>query len=554
MLPLVSALPKVVFHLQCVTREIIVWPECYAIVFFARQTELTLPSRCVLGFLNSTGLGEVLLVMTLYDTIARTAGQTTGSRAHLVTADVDLFNRPVLTAHVTTGVGTAKERRSVLGALRGANTGMKCRLKQHQQQKFEAARTLEDFVGRYGQSEIVFDPTQVVSRTRALVTLACDIRTAFNSDEVIGTYLDAEARTIYVVLDPSRFFTDHKITGGDILAAEARTKDAISTYLENDACIARNVLLSFEMPPMALVPVDKASFFDLGDVAKSKFGRLNMGAVVALVSAFGATSLAADPAVSGFNAKLSIDGSTTRDDIIGDNDTTLLSGSATMPLGERFGFQLDGVLGSTNGDNVQGLGGHLFWRDPSVALVGLTFGIADIDRGAAATDQKLRQIGAEAEFYINDFTIYASAGRQSGDNVLEGTYGALGLGWYATDNLELALDLSTTPDNDSITTVGLEWQPAFNAANNISIFADASVGSNDFESYSVGFRMYFGGSRTTLAGRHRYDDPKDNIARNLVRYRPNSLGNGTPSAPDVSSPYGVMLPGLGDVMLGSYTE
>ncbi len=477
---------------------------------------------------------------TLQDTVARIAGQTTGSRAHLVTIERGMFNQPVLTAHVTTGVGSAKERRSVLAALRGADTGMKCRLRQHQQRKLEGARTLEDFIARYGAAEIVFDPTKVVSRTAALVGFAHDIRRAFTVDELIGTYWDAKERTAYIVLDPKCFFSDARIKGADIIDAEARAKDAIATYLENDACIARHILLSFEMPAGALVPVDTASFFDLGDVAKAKNGRLKFGAVAALIGAFGATSLAAEPAVSGFNGKLSLETSTTTDDVLGNNDANLLSGSVTMPLGERFGFQLDGVVGSNNSDDVAGIGGHLFWRDPSVALVGLTFGVADIDRGSAATDQKLRQIGAELEYYIDDFTVYASLGRQTGDNVLEGTYGSLGLGWYATENLALSLDFSSNPDTDFISTLGVEWQPAFNAANNVSIFADASVGSDDFESFGVGFRMYFGGSGTTLAGRHRFDDPKDNVVRNLIRQRPNSFGNGTPRVIVSPDPYGGM--------------
>ena len=163
---------------------------------------------------------------------ARTATDTGKSRAHLVTLERGFLNKPILTAHVSTDVGTAKDRRSVLASLRKANTGMATRLKKHRQSKLEAAQTLEDFVGRYGDAEIVYDPTQVVSRIRALVGLAKNLRATFTSEELIGTYWDATQRCAYIVLDHTRYFTDRKIQSIDIKSAEDRAK-AVIHYFEH---------------------------------------------------------------------------------------------------------------------------------------------------------------------------------------------------------------------------------------------------------------------------------------------------------------------------------
>ncbi|MFY9210681.1 MAG: hypothetical protein WAO69_06105 [Aestuariivita sp.] len=78
------------------------------------------------------------------------------------------------------------------------------------------------------------------------------------------------------------------------------------------------------------------------------------------------------------------------------------------------------------------------------------------------------------------------------------------------------MDFAKTPDYDNITTLGVEWQTGFGAAKNVTVFADASTGSNDHDRITVGFRMYFGGGSKPLADRHRRDDPMRNITMDIV--------------------------------------
>ncbi|MFY9210682.1 MAG: hypothetical protein WAO69_06110, partial [Aestuariivita sp.] len=239
------------------------------------------------------------------------------------------------------------------------------------------------------------------------------------SEELIGTYWDATQRCAYIVLDHTRYFTDRKIQSIDIKSAEDRAKAVIQDYLNTEGCIAQTVLLSFEMPKTSLVPVDRTSFLDIADVVSKRRG-LSLAAVAALVGAVGATSVAAEPAVSQINSKLSFQSTAHSNNVGTDIGAGVLAGSVTFPVGVRYGFQIDGALGKDGGDELAGLGGHLFWRDPSVAMVGLIFGTVDINRDGAALDQRTDRIGLELEYYVEDFTVYAMAGRQSGRNILEG--------------------------------------------------------------------------------------------------------------------------------------
>ncbi len=73
---------------------------------------------------------------------------------------------------------------------------------------------------------------------------------------------------------------------------------------------------------------------------------LAVAAVAApLASAVGADDHTDGPAVSGFNTKFSAEGGEYDDEGAG-----LAQGSLTTPLGHAFGFQLDGALGTIDGE------------------------------------------------------------------------------------------------------------------------------------------------------------------------------------------------------------
>ena len=72
------------------------------------------------------------------------------------------------------------------------------------------------------------------------------------------------------------------------------------------------------------------------------------------------------PAVDGINGKIDGYGG-------GANHTNGFyggTGSLSVPLAQQWGAQFDGGVGSDEGIGWLGGAGHLFWRDPSIGLLG----------------------------------------------------------------------------------------------------------------------------------------------------------------------------------------
>jgi len=79
-------------------------------------------------------------------------------------------------------------------------------------------------------------------------------------------------------------------------------------------------------------------------------------------------SAADEPAVSALNAKLGAQGGS-----LDGMATGIGFGSFTTPLGHSFGVQVDAGAGSVDSKTYWSTGAHLFWRAPSVGLLGLTY-------------------------------------------------------------------------------------------------------------------------------------------------------------------------------------
>ena len=101
------------------------------------------------------------------------------------------------------------------------------------------------------------------------------------------------------------------------------------------------------------------------------------------------------PAVSGLNGKIAVYGGYQEDEI-DDGGIFGVLGSVSVPLGHRFGFQLDGQVAAVEDDVFGRLGGHLFWRDPSKGLVGVYGAVEGYDD----IDMDAWRIALEAEAYI----------------------------------------------------------------------------------------------------------------------------------------------------------
>ncbi|MEL6200960.1 MAG: hypothetical protein AAFR39_01240 [Pseudomonadota bacterium] len=201
-------------------------------------------------------------------------------------------------------------------------------------------------------------------------------------------------------------------------------------------------------------------------------------------------------------------------------DAGYVQGAVSAPLGQRFGVQIDagylnGAIDRTSPlDNVDvsafAIGGHLFWRDPSIGLLGIYGHYADYDYGIETDtiDVRNTRVAAEGEAYLGQFTAKAMAGADFLDVERVGQEEYLYLsgevGYYVTDNFRVygGVDHSF---NQTAGTVGAEAM--FDTGGiSPSVFASASF-SNDTTSVQAGFSIYFGSNSKSLIRRHREDDP-----------------------------------------------
>lgn len=209
----------------------------------------------------------------------------------------------------------------------------------------------------------------------------------------------------------------------------------------------------------------------------------------------------AGQAVSGLNGKIGYSHGNMDSDP-GNN----LNGSFSLPVGQQFGFQADGLYTRVSSRDFYGTGGHFFWRDSDRGLVGLNVGI--IDEITITSYQG----GLETEWYLQDFTLGFQAGwskihYDTGRVPFINThttkfYGDVELGYYPFDDLKIAAGYTYAFDNHLA--LGLiEYQTPVPG---LSLYADVACGEHGYEHALFGIRFYFG-KKKRLKLRHREDDP-----------------------------------------------
>lgn len=510
-----------------------------------------------------------------FDSAALSACKTSAARPHLAVSHKDIFGRNVLTIHAAKSTSTKRDRDALRSRVNGT-CDSRVRVRAVSDRALSGARCLEQLISGCAKGDIAFDPTGAFSRSLALVNYARSVRDTLGSERVAGVFWQAEWRTVYVVLNHKAYISDRKMQIADLAAAETASREALKKICGDE--YIRALRIGFELPAAVLVPVDRASMPSINSslAGLAKFAKVP--ALALMVGAGVAGHAAADdamgqrPAVSGINGKIAIIGGLGNDfptsaqftnyenvknPTIENTSTFLGAGSLTLPIGNPFGFQLDGLAGTTrNGlpqgaqsnneklgsQTVLGVGAHLFWRDPKMGLAGLTASYNHFSKLSDASDQEwfrgsyggellpersVTRVGVEGELYLDQFTIGANAGWQvinlefsdyvkaNSTNVpkdkSDGLYGGINFSWYATDNLMLSAGVAADHNTDYVASAGVEWAPALNSFHGLSVFADTSFGDNDYVSGMVGLRFYFGDNKS-LKERHRYDDPVNNLA------------------------------------------
>lgn len=210
------------------------------------------------------------------------------------------------------------------------------------------------------------------------------------------------------------------------------------------------------------------------------------------------------PAVSGVNGKFEVLGGMTDTPADGTNGVYGVTGSLSVPLGDRLGFQ--GDLAATSINGMAGFGGaaHLFTRNPDQYLLGIT--------GAVATRNgaTIYGIGPEAELYLGNFSLEAFGGfaRLNQDKMPDdsGVFAFADLAWYPTDNWRVALGGASVLGYNSVD-FSTEYQvPGIGT----SLTGKVRIGEDGAKTATAGVKFYFGGeSSKSLIDRHRQDDPQN---------------------------------------------
>jgi hypothetical protein len=206
------------------------------------------------------------------------------------------------------------------------------------------------------------------------------------------------------------------------------------------------------------------------------------------------------PAVSALNGKWELDaGGSTYGSVF------RAAGSLSLPVSNTIGIQGDFTLGSTGGLVTGGAALHVFTRDPSRYLLGVTGG------GVATANANLWAIGPEAELYAGRFSLeawggVATANFSSPSSTSSGGFFIGDLAYYPTDDWRLSVGVSSVL-GDTKLRLGTEYL-FHNTQMPLSLTADARLGSSG-SVVTVGLKGYFGGndSNKSLINRHRQDDP-----------------------------------------------
>ena len=210
----------------------------------------------------------------------------------------------------------------------------------------------------------------------------------------------------------------------------------------------------------------------------------------------------ANTAVSEINGKI--------DSAYGNLDSTdawINGGSFSAPVAEAFGVQLDALYADIGEDDFGGIGGHFFWRDNELGLVGLTAG------GIWSNDIESYEISLEGEYYYGLLTFGAKAGYTAieYDNPVpfidtdeDGAFGLLYTTLYPLEDLSVLAGVEYRFDN---TALRVDAEYAISGCG-LSIFAQGLFANDNYEHGIVGLRYYFGSDKN-LQERHRQDDPRN---------------------------------------------
>lgn len=370
----------------------------------------------------------------------------------------------------------------------------------------EKTRSFEEILSRVPHQTIIFDPTATIERAVIMVAIAKQARQLLGA-QLKGCYFNSERRNIHFTIQAKS--SKHAIQFASI---RAQLEPII---LSNTQKLSKpfyySITVSAQHPAGKVVAVDKASVVrkNVKGLLRKMVNKLKWPLLVASASsglgmgvanASDANSL---PAVGNVNGWVGAAGGFAHNSINHGNNGSggFVEGGLSLPLTHDFAAQLHAFDGGIAHNNIQGMDGYVFWRNPAKGLLGghVTYTNAD------HIYQTL--YGLHGEDYWNNLTFVGEAGGMH-ENQNGGSYYAEAIvHWYAQPNLDLNIG-GVIVQGDGAGQIGAEYQLGLASLPGLSIFADAGVGAHSLNYGFLGLRYYFGDPcdpGKSLERRHRED-------------------------------------------------
>jgi hypothetical protein len=232
-------------------------------------------------------------------------------------------------------------------------------------------------------------------------------------------------------------------------------------------------------------------------------------------------------------------------------------GAITAPLSGPYGFQIDLGAGSLDSRAFGNIAGHLFWRDPSRALLGLYVSHTHWDQLGGV---HVTQVAGEGELYFGRFTLEGIAGVELGNSVASSIsttttippqigvpgltttsvftqgfdvktrfFDMVNLKYYFADNANAYVGHRFLGDKNALA-LGAEAALPLGRGLIGSAFIEGRVGEGDFHGVWGGIRFYFGAGDKPLIARHRTQDPNNWMPDNLFSILNSSTSSGSTSS------------------------
>jgi hypothetical protein len=262
----------------------------------------------------------------------------------------------------------------------------------------------------------------------------------------------------------------------------------------------------------------------------------------------------AQPAVDGVNGKVSGFGGTYANKSLYGGQ-----GALSLPLAQQYGLQLDAAAGSFDHRSFAGAGAHLFWRDPSRALIGVYSGYTRWNGPVGGVN--VGQTAFEGEAYLGRWTLRALAGVEFG-NTVSGTINGLiytydvrtrffdhfDVGYYVQDDWKVFVGHRYTGGRNALA-LGTEFAAPLGRGGMASFFVEGRIGDSDASGVWGGIRFYAGQKDKSLMRRHREDDPVE-VPLGGATTGGTSAGAGTPAAPACLPPRSINpITGICEIIL-----